>query len=90
MQSTANHFCLMGLCAVIRLFEARGLPALVIGMVHDSIIVDFKRKYKRQVIKAVTEGMLIHNTSDYWGDKPVPMAIDISIGSNYKDLEGVA
>ena len=89
MQSTGNHFCLIGLCAVMDLFKARRLPAVVIGTVHDSIIVDFKKKYRRQVIEAVTEGMLIHNTSEYWGDKPVEMAIDISIGTNYKDLEDI-
>ena len=89
IQSTANHFCLIGLCEVMDLFKKREIPALVVGTVHDSLIIDFNKKYKRQVIKAVTEGMLIHNTSDYWGDKPVPMAIDISIGFNYKDLEDI-
>ena len=86
IQSTANHFCLIGLCRVMELFEERGLPAILVGTVHDSIIVDYKKSHRKEVIQAVNDGLLIHNDSDYWGDKPVPMAIDISIGPNYKKL----
>lgn len=86
IQSTGNHFCLIGLCDTMDIFEEQELPALMVGTVHDSIIVDFKKEYLDEVVDAVNKGMLVHNDSDYWGDKPVPMAIDISIGPNYKDL----
>ncbi|KKL59837.1 hypothetical protein LCGC14_2211350, partial [marine sediment metagenome] len=90
IQSTANHFCLMGMCKVMDLFKERNLPALVVGTVHDSIIVDFKISHRKQIIEAVREGMLIHNYEDYWKDKPVLMEIDIAIGDNYKELKEVA
>ena len=90
IQSTANHFCLIGLCRVMDLLEEREIDAKVVGTVHDSLILDFHKSDKKAVIKAVNDGMLIHNTSEYWGDKPVLMAIDISIGPNYKDLEEAA
>ena len=77
------------MCRVMDLFKERELPAIVVGTVHDSIIVDFDNSRQEEVIEAVNEGMLMHNFEDYWGDKPVPMEIDIAIGPNYKELVGV-
>ncbi|MCK5612606.1 hypothetical protein KAR91_62620 [Candidatus Pacearchaeota archaeon] len=89
IQSTGNHFCLLGMCKVMDLFKERKLPAIVVGTVHDSIIVDFDNSYQEEIVEAVNEGMLMHNFEDYWKDKPVPMEIDIAIGPNYKELAGV-
>jgi DNA polymerase I-like protein with 3'-5' exonuclease and polymerase domains len=56
--------------------------AVVCGTVHDSIIVDCKRKYINQVVPATK--LIMENTNLEW--LTIPLKIDVKYGPNLRDM----
>ncbi len=85
--STGNQFCLTSVSLCRRLFEAEKVEAVVIGTVHDSIIMDCSMKHQELAISLLQSSMLAHNEQDYWNSKHVSIKCDIAIGRDLMPLE---
>lgn len=85
--STGNQFCLTSVSVCRRLFDAEGIDALVVGTVHDSIIVDSAAKDRKQATALLESAMLAHNEQEYWTTKRVRIKADISTGKNLMALK---
>jgi len=86
VQSTGNRFCLLALCRCIVKLRQRQLRAVIIGTVHDSIIMDVDVDNLKLAIAVLKDSMLIHNQMWYWKNKPTHLEVDVHIGRNLYEM----
>tara|TARA_Y100000310_G_C20698991_1_gene827910 strand:- start:630 stop:3110 length:2481 start_codon:yes stop_codon:yes gene_type:complete len=88
IQSTDNQFTLIAACILQQLLFERNIRAVIINLVHDSILLDYDLEWEKQAKEAMLEPMLIHNKMDYWKDLGVEITVDISTGKNLYEVKG--
>jgi len=86
VQSTGNRFCLLALCRCIVKLRQERLKAVVVGTVHDSIIIDVDVDSLELATAVLKDSMLIHNRMWYWVNKPTQLAVDVHIGRNLYEM----
>lgn len=82
IQSSGNQMCLLSMCVCRQRLIDCGLRAVVIGPIHDSIMVDSPTSEVGVVCEVLKESMEAHNGAPYWCDKKVDITTNITIGPN--------
>lgn len=88
VQAAASDICLLAMIEIYHAVLALGLPAIMIGNVHDSIMVECDLEVQYEVADLMVEKMERPRTEllglDF-GVIPVPLIADIKIGESWAD-----
>lgn len=87
VQGPAFHCLLWSLIQLQRELRKRGMKALVIGQVHDSIIADVPKREVREFIRLATEIMTVRIQKHWkWITLPLEVEIEVSpVGGSWVD-----
>lgn len=85
VQSVANDFNLLAMINAAALFEEEGLDAVIIGVIHDSIMVDTADRDVPRV-KQLLKWCMENVDTDAFGFRfPIPLPADVKEGQSWGD-----
>ena len=79
--SGINLLCMNDIHAILR----RGMDSVIIGTVHDSVIMDCTKDEVDEVMMMTEEICDTANTRQYGFELDVPLKVDIAFGPNWRD-----
>lgn len=83
VQSTASDLTLLAMINVARTYEEEHVNAIVVGFVHDSILVDVAERDAERAARMLKEQMENLDTSVFGFAVPVPLVCDLKIGETW-------
>lgn len=92
VQGTGADVMMVARISFARRLKAMGIPVLLISTVHDSILVDCQQKYVPVVVKLfyeVFDDLVSNMNKTFKMDWTVPLACEVKVGMNTKDMEKV-
>lgn len=92
VQGTGADVMMIARISFWRRLKARGVPALLVSTVHDSIVVDVQEKYVTIVVQLMYEVFddLVENLNRIFKcDWNVPLGCEVKVGPNMSTMEKV-
>jgi len=88
IQNLGAEITMWAMVNVDRELRKRGLRSVVIGQVHDSVLVDTHPAEKKEVID-VMRTVMVDRANALFSFLWIPLKIDIEMGQNWNVLKGV-
>jgi len=89
IQGTAFHWLLWSLIRVQKLMNKYKMKSLVVGQIHDSMIIDVYRKERRDFLEIVRQ-VIYEDIRKHWKWIIVPLTVEVSVapvGGNWYEKE---
>lgn len=83
VQSTANDFAYLGMVQVDQYIRQEGLDAVVIGYIHDSVMIDSSERDAPRVLQLLEYAMENTDTSAFGFKFPIPLPAEVKAGESW-------